>query len=106
MILVDTSVLIDYFKGAENTGTQKFQYIQDQNIPFGITHLIFQEVLQGSKNIEEFDLLKEYLQTQIFYDIKNGKKSYADAAKLYMACKKRGFTIRSTMSTYYIPDCN
>jgi len=97
MILVDTSVLIDYLRGFDNDGTRKLQYILDQNIPFGITNLIYQELLQGAKNDEEFQLLKEYLETQIFYDIKNGKESYTDAARIYMACRKKGLTVRSTI---------
>ena len=52
MVLVDTSVLIDYFKGIDNERTNKFQFIQDQNIEFGIANLIYLEILQGSKNAE------------------------------------------------------
>jgi predicted nucleic acid-binding protein len=97
MILVDTSVLIDYFKDINNIGTQKFQYIQDQNIQFGICYQIYQELLQGSLNDNEFKILKDYLETQKFFDIKYGKNSYEDAAKIYMNCRKKGFTIRSTI---------
>lgn len=97
MILVDTSVLIDFFKGTANSGTQKFQYVQDQNIRFGITNLVYQEVLQASRNAEEFRILKDYLETQYFYDLTNGKQSYEEAAKLFMNCKKYGFTIKSTI---------
>ena len=97
MILVDTSVLIDYFKGKNNSGTEKFQYIQDQKIKFGITNLIYLELLQGSKDEEEYKMLKEYLETQKFYDIKNAKRSYEEASKIYMKCRKNGYTIRSTI---------
>ena len=97
MILVDTSVLIDYFKGINNPGTQKLQYIQEQHIQFGICNLIYQEILQGSTSEKEFGLLKSYLETQHFYEVKNDKKSYEDAAKLYRNCRKKGLTIRSTI---------
>jgi predicted nucleic acid-binding protein len=97
MILVDTSVLIDYFKGVDNVGTQKFQFIQDNNINFGITNFIYLELLQGSKDDKEFETLKEYLETQIFYDVKSGKKSYEEASKIYNKCRKKGITIRSTI---------
>jgi predicted nucleic acid-binding protein len=97
MILVDTSVIIDYFKGKNNIGTEKFQYILDHEIEFGITILIYLELLQGSKDDNEFIKLKEYLETQKFYDIQNGKKSYEDASILYIKCRKKGYTVRSTI---------
>lgn len=42
------------------------------------------EVLQGSKTEKDYRTLKKYLDTQIFYDLKNGKKSYAEVAKMYL----------------------
>jgi len=54
MILVDTSVLIDFFKGNTNEKVEKFEWILKNKIPFGITHLIYQEILQGAKDEKEF----------------------------------------------------
>jgi len=54
MILVDTSVLIDFFKGIENKPTRKFKKILTQKIPFGINSFIYQEVLQGAKSEQEY----------------------------------------------------
>ncbi len=99
MVLVDTSVLIDYFKGADNSKTKKFEEIQNNKIPFYITNLIYLELLQGSRDEKEFHLLKAYLGTQRFSDLKNGKKSYEDAAEIYMNCRKKGYTIRSTIDS-------
>lgn len=67
MILVDTSVLIDFFKGIENKPTRKFKKILTQKIPFGINSFIYQEVLQGAKSEQEFTLLKTYLESQHFF---------------------------------------
>lgn len=97
MILVDTSVLIDFFKGNTNEKVEKFEWILKNKIPFGITHLIYQEILQGAKDEKEFELLKEYLSTQQFYELTKGKKSYEEAALLYFKCKKRGINLRSTV---------
>ena len=49
MILVDTSVLIDLFKGNKNQAVTSFYEIVHRQIPFGITSVIYQEVLQGAK---------------------------------------------------------
>ena len=76
MILVDTSVLISYFKGIENEATQKFEKIMLNNIPFGINKYIYQELLQGVSTEKDFEKLKEYLETQKFYDVRSGIKSF------------------------------
>ena len=97
MILVDTSVLIDYFRGVDNTGAKKFHQILERRIPFGISHLIYVEVLQGSQSEKDFRLLKRYLDTQTYYDLKNGRESYAEAARMYLELRKKGVTVKSTV---------
>ncbi|MDH5203160.1 MAG: PIN domain nuclease [Nitrospirota bacterium] len=97
MILVDTSVLIDYFKGAENTQTKKFHQVLESNIPFGISCLVYMEVLQGSQSDKDLRLLKQYLDTQSFYELKNGRESYAEAARMYLELRKKGVTVKSTV---------
>jgi predicted nucleic acid-binding protein len=97
MILVDTSVLIDFFKGVKTEGSRKFETVLQRGIPFGINSFILQEVLQGAASEKEFSLLKKYLSTQRFYDLKDPIDSFINAARLYMACRKKGVTIRSTI---------
>jgi len=97
MILVDTSVLIDFFKGQKNNSCQKFELILNQGIPFGINSFIFQEVLQGAKSDKEYRTLKKYLETQRFYHLNDPVDLFAKAARIYFDCKKKGITIRSTI---------
>ena len=97
MVLVDTSVMIDYLAGHENDAMMKFQYILDNQIPFGINPYIYQEVLQGVKTERDFERAKRYLDTQRFYSLKDEKESFASAAKIYFRCRKKGFTIGSTI---------
>ena len=97
MILVDTSVFIGYFKKTEGVPYEKMDYIIDADIPYGICNYIYQELLQGSRNEQEFGLLKEYLDTLPFYDLKYGKRSFENAASMYIKCRKNGITIRSTL---------
>ena len=97
MILIDTSILIGYFKGNKEEPYNRLDSLIEQNIPLGICNLVYQEVLQGSKNEKEFVLLNEYLNTLDFYDLRYGKKSYENAAWIYYKCRKAGITIRSTI---------
>ncbi len=97
MILVDTSVLIDYFKGIENPAVKILDSILENKIPYGINDFIYQELLQGSKTENEFQTQKEYLETLQFYYLQFGKESYEKAAYLNFKCRRSGITIRSTI---------
>lgn len=97
MILVDTSVLIGFFQRNESTAVQKFREVLTNEIPFGITAQIFQEILQGAKAQKDYDKLKAYLETQVFYDPQDPIESYAQAAQLYRQCRQKGVTPRSTI---------
>ncbi len=97
MILVDSSVLIEFLKGLPTAAGSKFEAVLRQGLPFGINSFIFQEVLQGAASAKEFALLNEYLSTQRFYHLKDSVTSYVEAARIYMKCRKKGITIRSTI---------
>ncbi len=97
MVLVDTSVLIDFFKGITNDGTEKIRTIINRAIPFGITSIIYQEILQGAKTEREFKLLKSYLETQEFYEPDSYKHACEKSAKIYFDLRKKGLTVRSTI---------
>jgi predicted nucleic acid-binding protein len=97
MILVDTSVLIQFFKGINSEGAKKFSIVLQRKIPFGINSLIFQEVLQGAGSEKEYLILKKYLESQRFYHLKDPVDSFVKAAKIYLDCRKKGITIRSTI---------
>ena len=97
MILVDTSVLIDLFKGVSNTPANRMREVLAHQIPFGITSIIYQEVLQGAKSEKEYALLRDYLSSQRFFHPRDAVKSYSEAAFIYFSCRKRGITVRSTI---------
>jgi len=97
MILVDTSVLVDLFKGVINDPADRMRELLLQQIPFGITSVIYQEVLQGAKSEKEYALLRDYLSSQRFFYPQDAVKSYEEAAYIYFKCRRRGVTIRSTI---------
>lgn len=97
MVLVDTSVLIDYLGTVENSGTRAFQSILDSGIAYGITLFTYMEILQGVRTEREFEQVKRYLNTQKFYGFADEKASFAEAARIYFLCRKRGITISSTI---------
>jgi len=95
--LVDTSVWIDYFRNKDNTSTVKFASILDRGLPFGLTGVIYQEILQGAVSEMDFNQLKDYLSTQRFFHPKDEIITHEGAAKLFYLCRRKGITIRSTI---------
>jgi len=97
MVLVDTSILIDFLSAIDNTATKAFQSILDSGISYGITTFTYMEVLQGVRTEREFEQVKRYLDTQKFYGFQDEKASFAEAARIYFLCRKKGITISSTI---------
>jgi predicted nucleic acid-binding protein len=97
VILVDTSVLIDFFCGKRILSCQKFEDILLKHIPFGITSIIIQEVLQGARTANEFNKLKLYLENQVIYSPSHKTDTFINAAKIYFDLRKMGLTVRSTI---------
>jgi len=97
MILVDTSAWIDFLSGNDTAAASALDQAMERSIPFGLTEIIFQELLQGVSSEEKAQELDSYLRTQRFFGPRNGLESYAQAAMLYTRCRRRGITIRSTI---------
>lgn len=97
MILVDTSVLIGFLKGQDDAKTLLFDELQTRNIPFGISPYTLQEVLQGARNEQDYQRLREYLSTQIIYFLPEEISTYEKAARLYFDLRRKGLAPRSTI---------
>jgi len=93
MILADASVLIDFLKGTDSISARKLAKIIDHDIPYGINPAIFMETLINAMTERDFELLRSYLGSQTFYDIRDGRESYARAAKIFIELRKKGIPI-------------
>jgi predicted nucleic acid-binding protein len=102
VILVDSSVLIDYLSGRKSKGAQTFQHVLDQQVPFGINSFVYQEVLQGVRTEREFAEVRDYLESQTFYFLKDPKGSFSAAARIYFDCRRKGITLSSTIDCLII----
>lgn len=96
MILVDSSVLIDYLEGRENSPVSRFIEVLDRGIPFGISPVTILEVLQGAATKKDFSTLHDYLGTQTVYGLEGGLESYAGAAKIFFDLRRKGMSVRGS----------
>ena len=94
MILVDTSIWIDYFNGSENIYTDTLDdALIDGTVAIG--DLIFLEILQGFKSDKDHKQAKTTLATLDQYEL-FGHKAAIECANNYRALRKKGITIRRT----------
>lgn len=94
MILVDTSVWIDYFNGVINPHTD----LLDASIVQGAVamgDLIFLEILQGIRNDKQYRQTKQSLLALSQYEM-FGRGMAAKCADNYRALRKKGITVRKT----------
>ncbi len=97
MYLIDTSVWIDSLREIDNGPVRFFKALVADGVPYGITGVIYQEVLQGARSRADYDRLRAYLGSLTFYHPQDPVATYAEAADLYRQCRDRGITIRSTV---------
>ena len=103
MILVDTSVWIDYLNGARNQHTDAL----DTGIVEGVVamgDLIFLEILQGIRDERDYRLTKHRLLTLERLEL-FGKNMPEKCAENYRALRKKGITIRKTADVIIASFC-
>jgi len=94
ILLVDTSVWIDFFAGRDTPQTRYFKDAIGEGADVALTGVILAEILQGIPSDAEFRNLRKALSSFRMLQPASGE-TYVQAAKLYRAGRKRGVTIRS-----------
>lgn len=92
MILVDSSVWIDFFNGAENAETDKLNEILGlEEVVIG--DLILAEVLQGFRSDTDYRVAKNVLTSLEVHDLL-GKELAIKSANNFRKLRKKRITIR------------
>ena len=69
MIIVDTSVWIDHFRGKRNRGTDSFSAVIETSDDIAVCGIIMTEVLQGIRSDKEFEITKSVLLNFFTYQL-------------------------------------
>jgi predicted nucleic acid-binding protein len=103
MILVDSSIWIDYFRGDVTPQVNKLEeLLSTQTLAIG--DLILTEVLQGFSSDKDFSEARKEL-TRLEVVELGGEDLAIKAAKNYRTLRKLGFTIRKTIDTIIATRC-
>ena len=103
MILVDSSVWIDYFKGTITTQTEILDGLLGQQ-PLAIGDLILTEVLQGFDKERDFNEARKMLTSLMVVEL-GGREIAIQAAKNFRALRRLGVTPRKTIDTVIATRC-
>ena len=103
MILVDSSVWIDYFRGKQTPETELLDTLLE-NEPVFIGDLILTEVLQGFDNERDFNQAKKLLTSLNVVQLSD-QKIAIQAAKNYRRLRALGVTVRKTIDNVIATRC-
>jgi predicted nucleic acid-binding protein len=103
VILVDSSVWIDYFNGAITKQTGRLDGLLGHE-PMAIGDLILTEVLQGFADKREFSQARKMLTSLMVVEL-GGLEIAIQAAKNFRALRRIGLTVRKTIDTVIATRC-
>jgi predicted nucleic acid-binding protein len=103
LILVDSSVWIDYFRGASNAPTERLDDLLSRE-PLAIGDLILTEVLQGFSDEKAFNKARNLLTSLTVIQL-GGQEIAIQAARNFRALRSLGVTVRKTIDTIIATRC-
>lgn len=104
MILVDTSVWIDFLKGTNSPERHTLHRLIEEEEDISITEIILTEILQGIREDDDFNKMKDYL-LEFPIQKPKGTETYLKAAGIYRDCRKKGKTVRKTVDCIIAAIC-
>ena len=105
MILVDSSVWIDFFNGKRNRETDQLaDLLSDAAAPIGVPDLVLFEVLRGFRHERDFQAARRALSLLPVLDIA-GETQAMRAAELYRGLRAHGATIASPVDVLLAAYC-
>ena len=103
MILVDSSVWIDYFRGTQTPESGKLDELLSSE-PIAVGDLILAEVLQGFGSERDFNEARRLLTSLLVVEL-GGQDIAIQAARNFRFLRAQGITIRKTIDTIIATRC-
>lgn len=103
MILVDSSVWIDYLRGTATAQSDKLDSLLGR-VPLAVGDLILTEVLQGCGTDKEFNEVRRLLSSLSVLQL-GGQDLAIEAARNHRRLRAFGVTVRKTVDTVIATRC-
>ena len=95
MLLVDSSVWIDWLRGLD-TDAVRFVQARESHEELALTQMIYLEVLQGVSSQRQFVATQRVLSAQSMLLPQDATETFEAAAQLYRRARTQGLTIRKS----------
>lgn len=97
MVLVDSSVLIDFFRGRDTPAVRRLAELEaGGEANWALPFVCFQEILQGARDEREWKLLRRTLESQEIVGPREALAVHLEAARIFFDCRRKGLTVRSS----------
>lgn len=103
MVIVDTSVWVDFFRGHANPESE-WLFAALGREPVGLTDLVLSEVLQGLRSDMDFQRVRRELEQLPVYPCV-GRELAVRAAENYRLLRASGVTVRKTIDCLIATFC-
>jgi len=103
MILVDSSVWIDYFRGIQSSQTDRLHALLG-NEPVATGDLVLVEILQGFGSAQDFNQGKRLLMSLPIIELVGGDIAI-QAANNFRTLRSLGITVRKTIDALIATSC-
>jgi len=103
MILVDTSVWIDYFAGHDTPYAREIERLVNNREDVCICGIVLTEILQGIRKEKEYQRTRSVLLDLILLPMT--QETFCMAADIYRTCRSRGITIRNATDCMIAAAC-
>jgi predicted nucleic acid-binding protein len=103
VVIVDTTVWVDYLRGARNPETEWLEFEADRK-RLGLTDLILCEVLEGVRGEQEFSQVRSELERFELFEI-GGEELAIAAARNYRRIRTEGLSVQKTIDCLIATFC-
>lgn len=105
MILIDSSVWIEYFNGNKSEANDRLSnLLMNNSEKISMADVILLEVIQGIRDDSKYEKVKHHLLIFTLFTY-NHLGIYIQASDIYRTCRKKGITIQSTIDTIIASIC-
>ena len=92
MILVDSTVWIDFFTGKTTSQVNILELLISEDQDICVCGLVLTEVLQGVREEKQYKKIKNHFANLVFLPMT--QPMYLHSAEIYRSLRKKGITIR------------
>ncbi len=104
MIVVDTTVWIDFFEASGTTFDRHLTELLEGDAPIALVDIVYCEILQGIRDEDAYHRTRVGLRAHPILRPR-GLETFEMAANLYRAARRRGLTVRRSVDCLIAATC-